>query len=216
VLDFTEKNAKSGNGSRLVVFLHGWGSDKYDLMSISDDFSKVSEDIIYIFANAPFDCECGQGYQWFSLKNMDLPHLMDEVKNNYTVLETFIEKQSQRLGLGYENIFLVGFSQGAILSLYTGMRLDKKLGGIIAFSGLLAETEKSLKTELKTKQKILMTHGMMDTVIPFQHFLHSKKLLETFGFEFNFYADPNLEHGVNTKCIEEAKRFLTKVNSMHK
>jgi phospholipase/carboxylesterase len=209
MLNFIEKKSVSGNDKYLMIFLHGWGSNKSHLMPYNEDFSKVSKDIYYISADAPFDCEgYDSGYQWFSLKNMSLSAMMKEVDENYKILKDFIEEQSGRLKINYENIFLMGFSQGAILSLYMGNRLDKKLGGIIMCSGRVAESEDSLKSDLKIRQNVFMTHGEKDNVITYNDFLNGEKILKKYGIEVKTYVDPNIGHSINKKCIEEIKNFL--------
>jgi phospholipase/carboxylesterase len=209
MLNFIENKSVSGNNKYLIIFLHGFGGNNSHFMPYSEDFNNVSKDICYISANAPYPCEVDNtGYQWFSLKDMSLSAIMKEINQNYKILRDFIEEQSKRLKIDYENIFLMGFSQGAMLSLHTSNRTDKKFGGIIMCSGRVTETEESLKSELKTKQNVFMTHGKNDNVITLDALLDSEKLLKKFGIEVKSYIDPNIGHSINKKCIEEIKKFL--------
>lgn len=216
MLDFIEKKSISGENKYLIIFLHGYGSDKYDLMSLSDEFNSISSDIYYISVNAPFICDNGYGYQWFELKEITLPYVMNEVKKNYKIIENFVKLQSDRLNINYENIFLVGFSQGAIISLYASIRLDKKLAGIIAFSGFMAETIDELKNNLKNKQKIIMIHGVSDQIIPYIYFEYSKNILQTMNFENETYSINHLDHSINYECINYAKSFVKKIIKKNK
>ena len=53
-----------------------------------------------------------------------------------------------------------------MMSLFTGIRLNQKLAGIIALSGVLPETVDTMKTDLQIKQKVLMVHGSEDKIVP--------------------------------------------------
>ena len=102
----------------------------------------------------------------------------------------------------------MGFSQGAMMSLFTGIRLKSKLAGIIALSGLLAETIESIEKNLKTKQKILMIHGSDDQVVPYEYFLHSEEIFKKYNFDITSKTIYEMEHSINEEVIDSIKTFL--------
>lgn len=210
MLDFIEikPTANELDNTYLVIMLHGWGSNNEDLISLSKNFEMDFNNIHYISVNAPFKCEAGFGYQWFSLKNINPYSIMIDIKNNYKIIEDFIEEQSKKLSIDYSHIFLLGFSQGAMMSIYTSIRLNKKLAGVIVLSGLLPETIDTMKINLKTKQKVLMIHGTEDNVVPYEYFLQSEKLLKMSDFDVNAISIDNMSHEVNEQVIIEIKKFL--------
>ena len=204
MLDFLEKQSKNNKDKYLIIMLHGWGSDKYDLISL--DFN--IDNLHYLSVNAPYECDSGFGYQWFSLEDMNVNSIIKEIRNNYIVLEKFIEKQSIKLNIDYNHIFLLGFSQGAMMSLYTGIRLNKKLAGIISLSGLLPDTIDNLKTSQIMKQNILLLHGTDDNVVPFNYFLDTKKLFDILNFNIEAYSINDLQHNINNEEIDIIKSFI--------
>ena len=204
MLDFLEKQPKNNKNKYLVIMLHGWGSDKYDLISL--DFN--IDNLHYLSVNAPYECDSGFGYQWFSLEDMNVNSIIKEIRNNYIVLEKFIEEQSIKLNIDYNHIFLLGFSQGAMMSLYTGIRLNKKLAGIISLSGLLPDTINSIKNSQITKQNILLLHGTDDNVVPFNYFIETKKLFDILNFNIEAYSINELQHGINNEEIDIIKSFI--------
>lgn len=208
MLEFIEKEAKVNVNKYLIIFLHGWGSDKNDLMSLTNYFDETLKNVHYISVNAPFNCDSGNGYQWFSLNDISPYSIMIGVRDNYKILETFIKEQSTRLNIDYDHIFLLGFSQGAMMSLYTGIRLDKKIAGIIALSGLLPETAETMKANLQTKQKILMLHGSKDRIVPHKYFLQSEKIFKAFDFDIKTSTIYGMTHTINEKVIGKVIRFL--------
>ena len=204
MLDFLEKQSKNNKNKYLIIMLHGWGSDKYDLISL--DFN--IDNLHYLSVNAPYECDSGFGYQWFSLEDMNVNSIIKEIRNNYIVLEKFIEEQSIKLNIDYDHIFLLGFSQGAMMSLYTGIRLNKKLAGIISLSGLLPDTVDNLKSSQITKQNILLLHGTDDNVVPFNYFLDTKKLFDILNFNTEAHSINNLQHSINNEEIDIIKLFI--------
>lgn len=204
MLDFLEKQPKNNKDKYLIIMLHGWGSDKYDLISL--DFN--IDNLHYLSVNAPYECDSGFGYQWFSLEDMNVNSIIKEIRNNYIVLEKFIEEQSIKLNIDYDHIFLLGFSQGAMMSLYTGIRLNKKLAGIISLSGLLPDTVDNLKSSQITKQNILLLHGTDDNVVPFNYFLDTKKLFDILNFNIEAHSINNLQHSINNEEIDIIKLFI--------
>ena len=205
MLDFLEKVAKNTQNQYLIIMLHGWGSDKYDLISLDFDLDNLH----YISVNAPFNCDNGFGYQWFSLKKIETNSIMLEIKNNYMVLADFIKEQSKRLNIDYNHIFLLGFSQGAMMSLYTGMRLKNKLAGIISLSGLLPDTIENIKNSAYiTKQNILLLHGTDDDVVPYDYFNECKKMLNMLDFTVEAHTINGLAHGINDDEIIIIKNYL--------
>lgn len=204
MLDFLEKQSKNNKDKYLIIMLHGWGSDKYDLISL--DFN--IDNLHYLSVNAPYECDSGFGYQWFSLEDMNINSIIKEIRNNYIVLEKFIEEQSIKLHIDYNHIFLLGFSQGAMMSLYTGIRLNKKLAGIISLSGLLPDTIDNLKTSQIMKQNILLLHGTDDNVVPFNYFLDTKKLFDILNFNIEACSINDLQHSINNEEIDIIKSFI--------
>lgn len=212
MLNFIEKKIQNiNNDTYLVIFLHGYGSNTNDLMSLSSEFKNDFNNIHYISAEAPFPCEVGTGYQWFSLQDITPSAIVSSIINNYKILEDFIEEQSKRLQISYDHIFLLGFSQGAMMSLFTGIRLKHKLAGIIALSGLLAETIESMEKNLKTKQKILMIHGSEDPVIPYKYFLDSKEIFDRYNFDIITKTIYGMEHCINEEVVDLVRTFIYSV-----
>lgn len=85
------------------------------------------------------------------------------------ILKNLIEEQVA-LGISAERIVIGGFSQGGAIALYTGLTLDRKIGGILGMSTFLplhARIEKDM-TEFNKKTPILVCHGTSDMVIAYE------------------------------------------------
>ena len=74
-----------------------------------------------------------------------------------------------RFGFSYDQLFLIGFSQGAMMANYQGLFSEKTPKGIISFSGKVILPEMLGETSL-SKPKICLIHGRDDSVVPIENF----------------------------------------------
>lgn len=217
MLNFIEKPASGNSNKYLIIFLHGYGCDKNDLMPLSKDFSTISNEICFLSVDAPELCSSGYGYQWFPLETLTFTPkgVYELIRNDITYVKDFIEKQSYKLNIDYKNIFLVGFSQGAMVALASALRFDKKIGGVISFSGFQPDTKETLELELKTKQNILLIHGTDDLVVPYGLMAYSKNLLESFGIDVKTYTNIGVDHCINAQGLMVAVDYVRDIISQN-
>ncbi len=198
----------SGNVKHLVIFLHGVGSNGDDLISLSSEFADALPDTHFISPNAPFKFDMAPfGYQWFSLTDRDPVRILSEMKTASTPLNDFIDAQAARFNLRDDQIALVGFSQGSMMSLYTAPRRPKPLAGIVAYSGMV-RGEASLAQEITARPPVCLIHGEWDEVVPFAAMAASEAALHAANVPVESHARPRLGHGIDLEGIEIGKRFL--------
>lgn len=210
MLDFIEEAPFNGKApKKIMIFLHGYASNKEDLFTLKDSFLDVLPDTQFISVDAPHECEFGgDGRQWFSLKSMDIIHIMQEMKEHYKILNEFITAQIKRFNLQAKDVILVGFSQGSMMALYASLRYPEKLFAIISFSGVLADNPTNLGNELKSNQNILLIHGSDDKIVPYEYLYRTEKLLRSFDINFTSYTCFGLEHQISLEGISKAREYL--------
>ena len=153
-----------------VIFLHGLGADGSDFKEIftRSQFNKIR----FVLPHAPYQpVTMNQGFEmraWYDLYDLSLEKDEDErgMERSSTFIEKLIEEQIL-LGIKPEKILIGGFSQGAAMSFYLGLKHPKRLGGIVALSGYLPLKERlleSLNNDL-IDIPIFMGHGLYDNVI---------------------------------------------------
>ena len=135
--------------------------------------------------------------------------MASNIKKANKILAAFIEAQLERFNLTAENLFIVGFSQGAMMSMYQGFIQSKKPAGVIAFSGKLVFPE-MLAEKTSFQPNICLIHGESDSVVPFENFLEAKKLLEQENIPFESHAIPHLDHSIDIHGIRMAQNFIKK------
>jgi|ADGO01.1.fsa_nt_gi Predicted esterase len=175
-----------GKAQSLVVLLHGYGADGNDLIELGAQWRRQLPGAAFVAPHAPtmipgFPPGMGGGRQWFALDAYDPnllrrdPHhaaeiyatMLDGAEKAAPVLESFIDMELARLGLGADRLMLVGFSQGTMMALHVGLRRSPAPAGILGFSGALLGADK-LKEQIRGRPPILLIHGDADDVVPLE------------------------------------------------
>lgn len=199
---------------KLVIFLHGYGSNAQDLITLSPEFEKYIDGAVYISPNAPFSYEGGEygGYQWYSLIDRDPDKLLEGFNKALPVLEDFINIQLKNFSLVYSDLILIGFSQGGMMTLQSSLVREHKICSAISFSGYIVN-HKNFYQDIRSRPPIFMSHGKRDTVVPFNASTSSVDLLQRCNLTVEHYIAPKLGHGIDLACIQAAGSFYTKLHS---
>jgi phospholipase/carboxylesterase len=194
--------------SRLVIMLHGYGSNCDDLISIAPELANELPDTYFISPNAPFPFEGGgRAFQWFSLISREEPFMLEGARQAQSILNKFIDDQMLRFELSADQVALLGFSQGTMMSLHNSLRRSKPLAGILGYSGMLLADEHIAK-EVQSKPKITLIHGKEDLVLPPFVMDRSKHILNTLGVDCEAFLINKLGHGIDEEGIKIGKAFL--------
>lgn len=185
----------------IVVALHGYGDNAQNFASLADEIR--SDNTLWLAVQGPKNSPHGfGGAQWYDL----FGDPKAEVENSFAQLSTFLETVTKATNTPMKNTFLFGFSQGAYLSLYTGLRLKQPLAGVIALSGYLAQHHRipTLSDEMKS-MPIFLAHGNQDQVVLPHMYFETKDVLASLGMskvEAHLYN--NLGHSI---CPDEARHI---------
>lgn len=191
----------------LVIFLHGYGSNEEDLFDIKDS---LPVNYTYLSVRAPQTLEEGS-YQWFHKKG-DGPYdgVTGELASSAQLIEAFVDKAVAKYHTRADKVFLVGFSQGAIMSYEVGLRHPQAVRGIAALSGKLLPV---LRAELKADPRlhrlaIFIGHGTADQRLPYSDGSEANSLLQGLGLTPEFHAYPGIGHTISGSEIEDLNRWL--------
>ncbi len=212
ISNFYEYGPDLAEVEQLVIMLHGVGSNGQDLISLAPMLSQKLPKTMFLSPDAPFACDMvppgfPNSYQWFSLQDRD-PHMMlAEVKNVFPLVEEYIEAQMERYGVPPEKTALLGFSQGTMTSLYVAPRLQKKIAGVLGYSGALLWDSKVDADDLR-KPPIHLIHGEADDVVPVEAWTQAKEILGENGFQVGGHTSAGLTHSIDQKGIDSGQAFL--------
>ena len=216
-LDFVIHPPQTGNDpDYLVLMLHGYGSNKHDLIGLAPELSSSLPEALFISPDAPFPCAMNPygGYQWFGLESWNPNDMLEGIQHAHPILDAFITQQLSLYNLTDDRLVLLGFSQGTMMSLHTGLRRKNTCAGILGFSGALLETETApLSQEIVSKPPVCLVHGMMDDVVPFQRMEEAEATLSNNNVSVETHACPHLMHGIDAQGIHAANSFLSRLAS---
>ncbi|MDP6755569.1 MAG: dienelactone hydrolase family protein, partial [Candidatus Marinimicrobia bacterium] len=112
-----------------------------------------------------------------------------------------------------ENIFLIGFSQGASLAMEYALRLPYAIGGIIPIAGFIKTLDvlESEATPQSTDTPVLLLHGDQDSVIPHTHSEEAKTFLDGRGHDVHLEIY-NAPHKISLKSIPLVQEYISNPN----
>lgn len=202
------KPASGGKAKQLVLILHGWGADGYNLIDLADMFASALPDAHFIAPNAPFVCEVNPyGFQWFSLMDRNPQKMLDGARKAVDILNEFIDEQLAELSLDNSKLALVGFSQGTMTALHLALRRTPQMAALVGFSGALVGSE-VLAQEITARPPICLIHGNMDDVVPYASMAHATNVLKANGLSVEAHSRPHLGHSIDMEGMAIAAEFL--------
>ena len=182
---------------QLVVLCHGLGADGYDLIDLAPTWARALPDAAFVAPDAPDPCDLGPtGRQWWSVADRSPPVVEAGVRRAATFLNPFLDAELARLALAADAYALMGFSQGAMTALFTGLRRAAAPRAILAFSGALIAPE-SLAAELTHRPPVLLVHGEADDVVPVDRSHAAEAALRAAGVPVEATYVPRLGHGID-------------------
>lgn len=204
------RGAASGQAKSMVVFVHGYGADGADLLGLADPLAPHLPNTVFYSPDAPEPCNgAPMGRQWFPIPWLD--GSSEEAARQGLLaaaldLNAFLDEKLAAEGLLPNALALVGFSQGAMMSLHIAPRRTPQIAGVVGISGRLLSPE--LLYEAVSKPPILLIHGDQDPVVPFEDMGLAGDALVAAGFETYGHVMQGTGHGIAPDGLSVALSFL--------
>jgi phospholipase/carboxylesterase len=192
----------------LLLLLHGYGSNEEDLFSFA---TELPDEYYVISARAPHDMMYGS-YAWYAINfDADENKFSDigQAQQSRDSIANFIDELIATYPIDSENVTLIGFSQGSILSYAVGLSYPEKVQRVVAMSGYL-NTEIALEGFVEndfSNLKIFASHGTVDQVIPVEWARKSIPVIESLGIPV-VYKEYPVGHGVAPQNFFDFKNWL--------
>jgi phospholipase/carboxylesterase len=200
--------ASGGTPRQLVVICHGLGADGHDLIDLAPTWGHALPDAAFVAPDAPYPCDMApSGRQWFSLFDRAPARLEAGVRLAARSLDRFIDAELARLSLPADAYALMGFSQGAMTVLFTGLRRAVAPRAILAYSGALIAPE-ALAGELTDRAPVLLVHGAADEVVPISRSQDAAVALRAAGVAVEETYSYHLGHSIDDAGLTAGALFL--------
>ena len=190
----------------LLILLHGYGSNELDLFSFADE---LPDELLIISARAPYEMGAG-AYAWYAINfdnNNGKFSDLEQARISIEKISSFIDDIKAKYKTDPNNTFLLGFSQGAILSYALSFNHPNKVQHVLALSGYLNEEllPKDLSKNVKTDYYI--SHGTVDQVLSVAWARKAPLFLEKAGLAHE-YSEYPVGHGVAPQNFFSLKKWI--------
>jgi phospholipase/carboxylesterase len=211
-LEFGRIEAASGEADSMVIFLHGYGADGNDLLGLAEPLKPHLPNTVFLAPNAPERCGMNpMGYQWFPIPWIDGSSeeaAAEGMARAVDDLNAFLDRVMVEEDMIAEQVALVGFSQGTMMSLHVAPRRDEAFAAVVGFSGRLMAPE-TLADEVVVRPPILLIHGDQDDVVPPSSLPEAAEALQNAGWtEVYAHVMKGTAHGIAPDGLSVALAFL--------
>ena len=186
----------------VIILLHGVGSNEADLFSFAN---QLPEKYLVISARAPISLG-GNSFAWYQVDfstGKPVFNLQQEEESRTTLIK-FISQIKEKYSVNSNEIYLCGFSQGAIMSYSIGLTHPDLVKGIAVMSGRLLE---EIKLLIATKEKlhslkVFISHGINDNTLQIKYARDANTFLKTLNINPSF-KEYQAGHEINSDMLSD-------------
>jgi phospholipase/carboxylesterase len=188
-----------------MIMMHGRGATAHDILSMADDLQHP--DFAYLAPQA-------KGNAWYP--NTFLAPIQSNepwLSSAMSVIESLLA-QVEEAGIPPERIFLLGFSQGASLTLEFVARHARRYDGVAGLSGGIIGPEGTPRDYPGTLDgtPIFLGCSDVDPYIPKARVLETERVLTNLGGNVTARLYHNMGHMVNTDEIDFVRGMMRTVD----
>ncbi len=193
------------SGFPTILALHGRGSNEGDLIGLADYLPK---EFLWISPRGPFNL-VPDAYEWFQITQIGKPD-PTRLANALNTLGIFIHEIIANYPVNKNQLYLLGFSQGSILSMAYALTNPQHVRGVIAQSGYIPHESGLQIDETGIKGKpFILTHGIQDPMLPVDWARRSRDTLQKLETNLE-YHEFNMGHNVSAESISVINTWLQK------
>jgi phospholipase/carboxylesterase len=198
----------STDKSPLVILLHGYGGDEQNLFQLRRYFP---ENFIIVAARAPQSVP-GAGYRWFErdISIRQYTGRKEDLEQSRRLVVKFTSEVVKKYHADPSRVYVMGFSQGAIMSYEAGLTAPKLYRGIGVLSGLMPASLKPLiaKPDALSQLRIFVAHGTADGVLPFSDGKAAVDHLIGMGLKPEFHSYKDMGHNISADVVTDLVKWL--------
>jgi phospholipase/carboxylesterase len=186
-----------------LLALHGRDSNEQDLIGLA---SHLPEGLLWISPRGPHKLGL-DSYEWYRVRIICRPE-PEQVASALETIDHFIDEILAAYPIDPQKLFLLGFSQGSLLSMCYALEHPSRVAGVIAQSGYIPS---HINLEINKKdvqdQAFILTHGRQDTMIPIEWAHTSRDFLQGLGIYLSYY-EFQMGHSVSMDSLEMISHWL--------
>ena len=195
---------------QIIVLCHGYGGDGKDISILAINWQRFLPDAIFLCPNGPEICSVNPGgFQWFDLEIEKEEAILEKSLKAEKKLTLYLDQVLDNFQLEPNNLALIGFSQGCMMSIQVGLKNKKEINCVIGYSGKVIN-QKHLSENINSKPKIFLMHGDNDTIVSPTHLLEAKEYFTKCGIKIKTKLFKKCEHRIPVEGSSLGLAFLRK------
>jgi phospholipase/carboxylesterase len=202
-----QPSAPASGKPPMLILLHGVGSHEGDLFGLAPE---LDERLLILSARAPIPLAHG-GFGWYPVTFTATGPIIDPeaAKAGQQKLLTFIREA--KAAYDVERVYLMGFSQGAIMSVNTLLTEPELISGVVAMSGRLLPDLRPTWASDPVRLKdfpIIVVHGLYDQVLSIDDGRAIRDHLTTLPVDLT-YKEYGMMHNISAESLADIQTWLT-------
>ncbi|MEP7135767.1 MAG: alpha/beta fold hydrolase [Chloroflexota bacterium] len=188
-----------------ILALHGRGSNEEDLISLAP---YLPQNLLWISPRGTFTLG-PDSFEWFQITQIGKPD-PTRLANALNTLDVFIDEIIANYPVDKNKLYLLGFSQGSIMSMSYALTKPQRIAGVIAQSGYIPHESGLQIDEAGVKNKrFILTHGIQDPMLPVDWARRSRDTLQKLETDLE-YHEFNMGHQVSQESLTVINTWLEK------
>ncbi|MFK7903999.1 MAG: alpha/beta hydrolase [Chitinophagales bacterium] len=193
----------------LILMLHGFKSNMNDLFALKDF---IDPRFTVVSLQAPHMANQNQ-YKWYDLmfsSGGNIQSNLPQASESVELLANFVDAAVDQFQADEDQVYLLGFSQGAMMSLYLALSKPQKIAGAAILSGKAIEglsNHTSDDSEALSNLSLLVTHGKKDEVINIDTARSMEKMLKNLSVGLS-YKEYDMGHQISKPCLKDISQWL--------
>jgi phospholipase/carboxylesterase len=192
----------------LLILLHGVGSNEQDLIGLTP---ALDSRFFIVSARAPITLGHGS-YGWYHVQFTPAGPIIndEEAESSRRVLLKFVDELPKSYNIDRRRIYLMGFSQGCIMSVAAALTVPRMFAGVVGMSGRLPPgiMEKAAPSDELKGLPFLIVHGTQDSVLPIEYGREIREALEKLPVDLT-YREYTMGHTVSQQSLSDVSGWLT-------
>lgn len=186
-----------------ILALHGRGSNEQDLIELAPH---LPQELLWISPRAPLPVGPGS-YEWYRVRVIGRPE-PDQVLAALETIDHFVQEILSAYPIDPQKLFLMGFSQGSILSMCYTLTHPERIAGVIAQSGYIPDNVDLEIDRAGVREKpFIITHGRQDTMLPVEWARETRDRLQGLDVSLEYHEFP-MGHNVSMESLEAISAWI--------
>jgi phospholipase/carboxylesterase len=203
-----EPSGNTRESAPLLLLLHGVGSNEQDLIGLAPE---LDSRFFVVSARAPITLG-HSSYGWYPVQFTPTGHIIDPdaAERSRMLILRFVDELADSYNIDRDRIFLMGFSQGCIMSIAAALTAPRKFAGIVGMSGRLLPgiLTKVADVEQLRGLPFMVVHGTQDAVLPIHYGRAIREALQSLPVDLT-YHEYSMGHNVSPQSLSDIAEWLS-------